>query len=998
MNMVNGMTKLMTLMVAIAMVSSVTVMFSIESDASSSDYMVLIDNGNGDTDWVPQIPGGTVQDILIETLKTMDITMSVTGDMVSVNGLTETNIGAPGAGSYVVSGSTGVTVKSTWNVYKWNGDAWAIASLSESVSNTHLALAFGPSDYIPVETPDHRTSWVMIRGDSRNTGNMDSGPSITDVDASIEWIDEGAHYASLLHVGKYIIAKYGMAGDMGTQSSDRVILKCYDYESGDVKWEFSHPGIDYYEAATPLIVSDHIYVPSCYGYVFKFDWREGPGELQAGVWSNDVWMTAPDGTSEKYDESKLVHGGCAPISTGAELSGTIHNTGNSSLIYDSGAIFFCNSNGMTYCIDRDLNLLWSFQSGGSMYYTAPSIVDGYVFFGALNGGLYILDKVTGEVIDQEIIFTDRYIDEDYGSVSTPAVFKDGSAYRLILPISEGRGMSNKVGGYATATFDGVSIGSVDVVTTEFGIPGNYFTIRDSDDFRGVYAFTDSPTDGGLYSVDIHGNATLLSNEVPYSKGPLNLINDSYIIFTSYAPTQTVYKVGFDGRIISTAETSTKVASYCMTSVLVIGDWVFVPNDAGLTVIHGAFAPYVYDVTEPPASTGAVLLVVGIIMLVFVAYYCLMRFGFKKDRPFGIVTDRVKGFLGADPMTHNTRSKHRLFIVMVLATLLSAGMFVICLCVGPTSVMSPIEAVKSMFTAIGKGGSNLSYDELMVFSSRLPRTLVALIIGIGLSMAGVMYQALIRNPLVDPYIMGVSSGAGTAAVAVIGFNFTFFGLFPAHSLYLTAFAAMVGGILAFAITMLLAEKAGGSSINYVLAGVVVGLVFSAVQSIMLTTSPEQVSSSLSWLYGSFSSVSWEHVAIIMFPVLAMSLAPLIWAKEFNLVLLGEDQARQMGLNVVWFNRIMLVLASVLTSLCVAFVGIIGFVGLVIPHLCRMILGGDHRLVMPASIALGGFLMMFADLLSRILWSGIELPVGAITTLIGIPVFAWLLIKRGKMYDG
>ena len=117
-----------------------------------------------------------------------------------------------------------------------------------------------------------------------------------------------------------------------------------------------------------------------------------------------------------------------------------------------------------------------------------------------------------------------------------------------------------------------------------------------------------------------------------------------------------------------------------------------------------------------------------------------------------------------------------------------------------------------------------------------------------------------------------------------------------------------------------------------------------------------------------------------------------------MLLGEDQARQMGLDVRRFNRWMLILASVLTSVCVAFRGVIGFVGLVIPHLCRMLLGSDHRMVLPASICFGGVMLMLADLLARTGYYGMELPVGAITTVIGIPVFAYLLIKRGSMYDG
>ena len=124
--------------------------------------------------------------------------------------------------------------------------------------------------------------------------------------------------------------------------------------------------------------------------------------------------------------------------------------------------------------------------------------------------------------------------------------------------------------------------------------------------------------------------------------------------------------------------------------------------------------------------------------------------------------------------------------------------------------------------------------------------------------------------------------------------------------------------------------------------------------------------------------------------------MIWAKELNLVLLGEDQARQMGLDAKRFDRIMLILASVLTAFCVAFCGVIGFVGLVIPHLSRMIMGGDHRLMLPTAMAFGGFLMIAADLLSRILMTGYELPVGAITTIIGVPMFAYLLVRRGKSY--
>jgi len=212
-------------------------------------------------------------------------------------------------------------------------------------------------------------------------------------------------------------------------------------------------------------------------------------------------------------------------------------------------------------------------------------------------------------------------------------------------------------------------------------------------------------------------------------------------------------------------------------------------------------------------------------------------------------------------------------------------------------------------------------------------------------------------------------------------------------------AAAGGLAAFALTMLLATKAGGSSTNYVLGGVVVGMAFSSVMTIMLVTAQsDKLHSALTWLYGSFANTGWDTVWLLFFPALFLSLIPLLWAKELNLVLLGEDQAKQMGLNVKPFNRWMPIIASVLTAVCVAFVGIIGFVGLVVPHVCRMVLGGDHRLVLPASLVMGAVLMLFADILARMVMMPQELPVGAITTMIGVPLFYYLLMKKGRMYDG
>lgn len=287
--------------------------------------------------------------------------------------------------------------------------------------------------------------------------------------------------------------------------------------------------------------------------------------------------------------------------------------------------------------------------------------------------------------------------------------------------------------------------------------------------------------------------------------------------------------------------------------------------------------------------------------------------------------------------------------------------------------------------------------MYIYQARLPRVIAAIAVGAGLSIAGCMYQAIIRNPLVDPYITGVSSGSGCFAIAVIALGISV-SFISDSSLYIIPVAAIIGGLIAFAITMTIAEGAGGSATNYILAGVIVGFAFSSVETIFLSMSQDNITNAMWWLFGSFANITWENAWIVFIPAMGISLTAMIWAREFNLFMMGEDQAKQLGMNVVRFKRCMMIVASVLTAICVAFCGIIGFVGLVIPHACRMALGGDHRLIMPASIVLGAMLMLFADLIARTVMSPMELPVGAITAMIGTPVFAYMLMRKGRKYDG
>lgn len=343
-------------------------------------------------------------------------------------------------------------------------------------------------------------------------------------------------------------------------------------------------------------------------------------------------------------------------------------------------------------------------------------------------------------------------------------------------------------------------------------------------------------------------------------------------------------------------------------------------------------------------------------------------------------------------------KRHFRIIMAAGTIFCILVFLVTISISTGGIIPISDALSSLISAIQKGGQNLTTEELYIYHSRLPRAVAAVGVGAGLAIAGCMFQALIRNPLVDPYITGVSSGAGCLAIAVSALGASAIPFLGEHSTYFIPVAAIIGGVLAFGITLVVSEGAGGSATNYILAGVIVGFAFSSVQTVFLAMDKDNLSDIMWWLYGSFSNITWENAFLVLVPALGLSFLAMMWAREFNLFMMGEDQAGQMGLDVRKFKAVMMVVASVLTSICVAFVGIIGFVGLVIPHACRMFLGGDHRLIMPASIILGACLMLFSDLIARVAMAPTEIPVGAITAMIGTPIFAYMLMRRGREYDG
>ncbi|MBS7288037.1 MAG: iron ABC transporter permease, partial [Candidatus Freyarchaeota archaeon] len=222
------------------------------------------------------------------------------------------------------------------------------------------------------------------------------------------------------------------------------------------------------------------------------------------------------------------------------------------------------------------------------------------------------------------------------------------------------------------------------------------------------------------------------------------------------------------------------------------------------------------------------------------------------------------------------------------------------------------------------GVDLTLDSILYYS-RIPRTIAAVLVGSGLAVSGVTMQALVRNPLVDPYISGVSSGAALGAVSFLLTSW-FTGVTQYVSLSVAAFA---GGLAAFTLTFLIYRASGETPLSFVLGGVVVGVAFTSLTTLLIVTSKKELHGVLFWIYGSVAYVRWDEIWVLLPAVASLILVCLLFARLFNVFLLGDEQAAQMGVNVRLFRRGVMVAASLLASVCVAFTGIIGFVGLVVP---------------------------------------------------------------------
>jgi iron complex transport system permease protein len=333
-----------------------------------------------------------------------------------------------------------------------------------------------------------------------------------------------------------------------------------------------------------------------------------------------------------------------------------------------------------------------------------------------------------------------------------------------------------------------------------------------------------------------------------------------------------------------------------------------------------------------------------------------------------------------PLLRRTGAAFAALVLLVVALGVGAA-------VGETAI--PLETVaKTVANRLWQAGYVLEpIDEGIIWNYRLSRAVVAACCGSALALSGVILQSLLRNALADPYILGISAGASTGAVgvAILGLG--------AGMLTLPA-GAFLGALVAFALVTVLAVRAGRGTSAIILAGVAGSQLFNALTSFIVTkaANAEQARGIMFWLLGNLSGVRWPDVWMAL-PVTVLGLLVCLWhARALDAFTFGTESAASLGIPVRRVYVVLIAISALMTAVMVSIVGSIGFVGLVIPHAARMVVGVRHGLLLPASALIGAIFMIVADVLSRIIIPGQVLPIGVITALFGAPAFALILSQR------
>lgn len=283
-----------------------------------------------------------------------------------------------------------------------------------------------------------------------------------------------------------------------------------------------------------------------------------------------------------------------------------------------------------------------------------------------------------------------------------------------------------------------------------------------------------------------------------------------------------------------------------------------------------------------------------------------------------------------------------------------------------------------------------YEVLTIWELRLPRVILSLLTGASLAICGALFQSIFRNPICDPYILGISSGAslGAAIAFILGLNVFFFGV---------TIAALISGLLTLFVIITIAQFGNKqSTYSLLLIGIAINFFLSAIITLLIVINQESMQKIIFWTMGSFGTTSWSDILLLISIMIPVIFILYYHSKDLNILQLGSETAKTLGVNTEKITILTLSAASVLIATAVSICGVIGFIGLIVPHIVRILVGNNIRTVFIFSLFVGAIFMLIADTLARIIAIPSELPVGSITAMAGAPYFIYLLIRRKKEF--
>lgn len=338
------------------------------------------------------------------------------------------------------------------------------------------------------------------------------------------------------------------------------------------------------------------------------------------------------------------------------------------------------------------------------------------------------------------------------------------------------------------------------------------------------------------------------------------------------------------------------------------------------------------------------------------------------------------------------SKHKHAITLLLLIMVLFTTMVVAVSIGPITI--PFQQTVFIFLDklnINTSGAFVDQHSIVITEIRLPRVMVAALVGCSLAISGVAMQGLFRNPLVEPGFIGISSGAAFGAVLAI-----FFGLTSIHQAMLPMLA-FLGALLAMAIILAVWRVTKSNSVAMLLLlGIGINAFFSSLTNVLIASSSteQELRGALMWLQGGLEGTTWEHVKVIAPIVIIGSIIISLFGRSLNLMLLGDEQAHSSGVNLKLVRNMLLTIVALITAAAVAVSGIISFVGLVVPHMLRLVIGADHRLLLPASMVTGAIFLILTDLISRMILQPVTLQIGVVSAMIGAPIFILLILRSSR----